>query len=136
MRRVTGLAVVVAAVLSSGCLVKVEKVRLADATAAFREARAEIARIQATPGPAHELSVLVYDPGDGEMVRVNLPLWLARKFEGQVNWDDELGGDDDGERIARHVRKHVRLQDLEKAGRGVLVEVEEHDGEQVLVWLR
>jgi hypothetical protein len=30
----------------------------------------------------------------------------------------------------------VRLEDVEKAGRGALVEVEEEDGDQVLVWLR
>ena len=29
-----------------------------------------------------------------------------------------------------------RLRDLEKAALGTLVEVEEEDGEQVLVWLR
>lgn len=137
MRRVSGMAVVAAAVLSSGCLVRIEKVeRVADATAAFREARAEIARLQGSHGPAHEVNVLVYDPGDREMVRVTVPLWLARKFEGHVDWESELGGDDDGQRIARHLKRHLSLKDLEKAGRGVLVEVEEEDGEQVLVWLR
>jgi hypothetical protein len=137
MRTVTGVGVVLAAVLSSGCLVKIHKVeRAAEAAAAFQEARAEIARIQDTAGPAHQLHVLVYDPEDREMVRVTLPLWLARKFEGRVDWDEELDGDDDAERVARRVRKHVSLKDLEKMGRGVLVEVEEHDGEQVLVWLQ
>ena len=32
--------------------------------------------------------------------------------------------------------KKVRLRDLEKMGRGALVEVEDEDGTQVLVWLR
>jgi hypothetical protein len=136
MRRVTPLAVVLAAVLSSACFVKVEKLeRAADAAAAFRDARAEIARIQGSRGPAHELNVLVYDPGDREMVRVSVPLWLARKFEGQVDWDD-LDDDDPGDRVARRLRHRVRLEDLEKAGRGVVVEVEDDGGEQVLVWLK
>lgn len=140
MRRVTGSGLVLAAILSSGCLVKVETIeRAADAAAAFREARAQIARIQDIPGKqAREIHVLVYDPGDREMVRVTLPLWLARKFEGRVDWDDEEddGEEDDGaERAARRVRRHVDFKELEKAGRGVVVEVEEDGGEQVLVWL-
>jgi len=32
--------------------------------------------------------------------------------------------------------RHVRLEDLEKAGLGVLVEVEEEGGDLVLVWLK
>ena len=34
------------------------------------------------------------------------------------------------------MKRHVRLEEIEKAGLGVLVEVEEEDGEQVLIWLR
>jgi len=33
------------------------------------------------------------------------------------------------------VRPHLRLEDIEKAGLGILVEVEEDGGDQVLVWL-
>ncbi len=34
------------------------------------------------------------------------------------------------------MKSRLRLEDIEKAGRGILVEVEEEDGDQVLVWLR
>ena len=34
------------------------------------------------------------------------------------------------------MKRHVRLRDLERAGLGLLVEVEEEDGEQVLLWLK
>jgi len=34
------------------------------------------------------------------------------------------------------VRSRLRWADIEKAGRGILVEVEEGGGDQVLVWLR
>jgi hypothetical protein len=136
-RAITGLAVVVAAVLSSGCLVKVHKSSAADAASAFREARAEIARLQDRPGRAEELNVLVYDPSDREMVRVTIPIWLALKAERHVDWDDADFDDDDvGERVARRLKHRVDLRELEKAGRGMLVEVEEDGGEQVLVWLR
>jgi hypothetical protein len=52
-----------------------------------------------------------------------------------VDWEREIG-DDDRDRVARRVRRHVRLEDIEKAGLGILAEVEDEDGEQVLVWLR
>ena len=34
------------------------------------------------------------------------------------------------------MRSRLRLKDIEQAGRGILLEVEEEGGDQVLVWLR
>lgn len=42
----------------------------------------------------------------------------------------------EGERVKQEIRRHVSLEEIEKAGLGVLVEAEEEDGGQVLVWLR
>ena len=86
------------------------------------------------PGPARELNLLVYEREEGKLVRVTVPMWFVRAAESRVDWDKELDHDDDD--VARHVRRHVRLGDLEKAGLGLLVEVDEEDGEKVLVWLR
>ncbi len=122
---------VLAAVLQAGCLVEIAHVD--DPKAAFHTARTEALRYQGKPGPAHQLNVLVYDPGDREMVRVSVPMWLARKAAARVDWDDAEGRDGDA---ARRVRRHVRLEDVERAGLGILAEVEDDDGEQVLVWLR
>ena len=122
---------VLAAALQAGCIVHVEKV--ADPTAAFREARADALRFQGRPGPARELNVLVYDPSDKEMVRVTLPMWLARKASGHVDWDDLTDHD---RRVAGRVKRRVPLEAIEKAGLGILAEVDEEGGEQVLVWLR
>ena len=122
---------VLAATLQAGCIVHVEKV--ADPTAAFRQARTEALRFQGQPGPARELNVLVYDPGDKEMVRVSLPMWLARKASGHVDWDDAGGGD---RRMAGRFKRGLPLDAIEKAGLGILAEVDEEGGEQVLVWLR
>lgn len=138
MRRSVVPTLLAAAFLAAGCLVQIDHV--SDPRPVFREARAEAASSQGRPGPARELNVLVFDPSDHELVRVRVPMWLARKICKRVDLDDDdLRGDfesDRDERIARHVRRHVRLEDLEKAGLGVLVEVEEEDGAQVLVWLR
>jgi hypothetical protein len=122
---------VLAATLQAGCFVHVEKV--ADPTAAFRTAKAEALRFQGQPGPARELNVLVYDPSDKEMVRVSLPMWLARKAGDHVNWDD-LGDHD--RRVAGRIKHRVPLEAIERAGLGILAEVDEEGGEQVLVWLR
>lgn len=135
--RVAGMAATaLAAVLCAGCLVQVETVR--DARPEFARARREASRFQGRPGPAHELNVLVFDPKDQKLVRVSLPMWLVRKVEKKANGGDGLDLDFDAadERAERAVKRHVRLEDIEKAGLGVLLEVEQDDGEQVLVWLR
>ena len=112
---------ILAAVLQAGCFVHIEKV--ADPTAAFHEARTEALRFQGQPGPAQQLNVLVYDPADREMVRVNVPMWLARKAAGHVD-------------VAHRLQRRIPLEAIERAGLGILAEVEEEGGEQVLVWLR
>lgn len=129
MRSRALLAVILGALIEAGCLVRIEHV--SNPAAAFDEARAEAMRHQGRPGPAHTVNVLVYDPGDHELVQVSVPMWLCRKLQGRADFDDERE-----ERTARAVKRHVRLEDLERAGLGILVEVEEDGGERVLVWLR
>ena len=101
------------------------------------QARAEAERLSGRPGRAHELNVLVWNRDDRQLVRVSVPMWIVRKAKRHVDWDDDAF---DGDRRARdHVRealRHVRLEDLETAGLGILAEVEEDGGDQVLVWLR
>jgi hypothetical protein len=79
--------------------------------------------------------VLVYDPHDRELVKVCLPMWIARKIagheEGEIDFDDEAGA-----RVRERLGRRLRFEDLERAGLGTLVEVEDDDGSQVLVWLR
>jgi len=136
MRRASVLAVGLAAATQAACLVQIT--RVSDPGPLFRQARHEAQRYAGRPGPAHELNVLVFDPHDRQLVRVSLPMWLVRAAERRVDWDKEVDwdDDDDGGRIARRVHRHVRLEDIEKAGLGLLAEVEGDDGELVLVWLR
>jgi hypothetical protein len=78
----------------------------------------------------------VYEPDDQQLVKVSIPFWLARKIAkhegGEIDFDD----DEVGERVQRRLEHRLKLEDLEKAGRGTVVEVEDDDGSQVLVWLR
>jgi hypothetical protein len=121
------------ALLQGGCLVSVEHVQ--DPAAAFAKARAEAASVAGRPGPARHLNVLAFDPDEGELVHVSVPMWLARKAAHEGRF--EVTNEDDAEgKAARAVARRVRLEDLERAGLGVLAEVEDDDGEQVLIWLR
>jgi hypothetical protein len=132
MSRPTVLAVILAAATQAACLVQIT--RVSDAGPVFEQARREALRYQGRRGPAHELNVLVFERDEGKLVRVSVPMWIVRAAERRVDWEKEMyeGRDD----VAWRVRRHVRLEDIEKAGLGILAEVEEEDGEQVLVWLR
>jgi hypothetical protein len=134
MKTLRILAVALGGLVSAGCLVNIETV--ADPRAAFAQAREEAMAVQGRPGPAHHLNVLVWDRSDRQLVRVSLPMWIARKIEGSAHDVEHDLDDEEAEELHRTLRRHVRLEDLEKAGLGLLVEVEEDDGEQVLVWLK
>jgi hypothetical protein len=133
--RQLGLAAVAALGLSeAACLVQITHV--ADPRPIFAAARVEAERLTGRPGRARELNVLAWDRDDGELVRVSLPMWLVRKAERRIDWRGEA---EDGDHARGHVRsalRRVRLEDIEKAGLGILAEVEEDGGDQVLVWLR
>jgi hypothetical protein len=119
--------------LVGGCLVEVKETR--DPGPAIEKARAEVAELAGQPGPATSLQVVAYDPGDAKLVRVGLPLWLVHKLADEDDLDLGDAREELGEDVDRCLRR-VKLEDLEKVGRGALVEVEDDDGTRVLVWLR
>jgi hypothetical protein len=125
------VGVALLALVQTACLVEIREVR--DAGPAFREARAQAERDQRRPGRAHRINVLVFDPEEGRLVRVSLPLWLAGKIEGHIDLGDE--GDRAMERSVGRLARKIRVKDLAAAGRGLIADVEDDDG-QVLVWLR
>jgi hypothetical protein len=132
MSRIRILGVVLAAAAGSGCLVHVDHV--ADPGEAFREARREASRARGESGTPSHLNLLAYDPGEEELVRIELPLWLARKVCDDEAFEIDL--DRRQSRRARELRGRVTWKDIEEAGAGILLEVEEDDDERVLVWLR
>ena len=135
MRRSAILMVALAALLETGCIVQITKV--ADPRPVFEQARLEAARYAGRPGRAREVNVLVFEPDERQLIRVSLPLWLVKKMERHVDWDDvDVGDDEDARHVRRVLKRRIRLEDIEKAGLGMLVEVDEKDGEQVLVWLK
>jgi len=132
MRHAGLLGLLAAAVLAAGCLVEIEKVT--DPASSFAAARAEALRVQGKTGRPGHLEVLVYDRDEGQLIRASLPMWLVRKIDDGDDLELDFGDDDGG--AVEKMRPHLRLEQIEKAGRGVLVEVEEEEGDQVLVWLR
>jgi len=134
MRRPGILVATVLGLLGLGCLVHIDHV--SDPSVAFEEARQEAARQQGRSGPAHSLNILAYDASDHELVRIRLPMWLVHKIDDdeQILGDWDLDGDHTL-RLEGVIEDHLSLEDLEHAGLGVLLEVEEDDGERVLIWL-
>jgi len=126
------LVVAAIAVQTAGCLVNVE--RVADPGPAFAKARAQAERLSGQPGPAHELNVLVYDRDQRKLVRVSLPIWMVHELGGHdgLDFDSDVVRDN---RAARRAARHLRLEDIERAGLGILAEVREEGGDRVLVWL-
>jgi hypothetical protein len=129
MRRRMALAML-GSLLAAGCFVNVSHVD--DPSSAFEKARAEAEGQAGREGPARSVQVLVYDPGDRELVRVSVPMWVARRAVEEGEWGEEVGGDP----VGRALRGRLSLRELERSARGTMVEVEEEDGERVLVWLR
>jgi hypothetical protein len=136
MRRAAILAVAVAAAVQTGCIVQITKV--SDPRPLFDQARLEAGRYAGRPGRAHEVNVLVYEKDEGQLIRVSMPIWLVKKIEQHTDHGDiDIDMDDaDLDHVHRVLKRRLKVEDLEKAGLGTLIEVNEEDGEQVLVWLK
>jgi hypothetical protein len=137
-RRALPAVLALAALLGAGCVFEVSVQEVRDPRPAFEAARREAARLQGRRGRARDLNVLVYDPGDRKLVRACVPLWLVRKIGREIERgsDESAVSGPEGERVERILRRRVRMEEIERAGLGILVEVEEDDGGLVLVWLR
>src|SRR5262245_23569656 len=132
-KRAAVAMVAVLGALEAGCMVHVT--HFSDPRAAFARARDEAVHDGARRGPVSQLNVLAWDPGDREMVRVSVPLWLLRTAGQDVDWDDFEGDEHDRERWRRRMGK-LRWEDIERAAPGILLEVTEDEGDRVLIWLR
>jgi hypothetical protein len=72
------------------------------------------------PGELKALHARFYDPGEGKMVRADIPFWLIR-IGGSFSFMSDRGS--------------VTLEDLERHGPGLIVNGTSPDGEQVLIWI-
>ena len=100
----------------------------------FDRAYREIDRLERSGRNAREVCLLVHDASDGELVRVDVPLWLVLPFAEVgvevIEHDHRFEKWEDRYEFDRRALRH-----LEDWGPGLLIDVRE-DNDHVLVWLR
>jgi hypothetical protein len=125
-------------ILAAGACFQVQVIKDSrEADRAFREAYQEVERLEAVPplrrGRAQEVCVLVFDRQARELVRVEVPFWLAKACLdlglSVAEHDHSFGFE---ERYGFDWRK---FRELDRFGPGLLVSVDDEES-QVLVWLR
>jgi hypothetical protein len=118
-----------------------------EATAAFNEVRSRFGGrpplLEFRNGEPHRLAtidkrstvtlqhlkVLVWDPDDSHLTRVELPFWLVRLKSTPIDLGSYAAGIADGD------GDDLRVEDLEAYGPGIVVEHTTREGERLLVWL-
>ena len=84
----------------------------------------------AAPGkPVEALHIIVWDPDERKVVKLNMPFWLLRMTKGQpirISPHDEFGGE--------AMKLKITVEDLERRGPGLVLDHKEASGERVLVW--
>jgi hypothetical protein len=81
------------------------------------------------PRPIASLHVMTWKPGSGEFAQVQLPFWLVRL--GGAKGKVRLNGEDT---LADLARVNVTIEDIVSAGPGLVVDHQQRDGTQVLIW--
>lgn len=84
----------------------------------------------AAPGkPVEALHIIVWDPDERKVIKLNMPFWLLRMTKGQpikISSNDDPHG--------QPVKLHITADDLERRGPGLILDHKEASGERVLVW--
>jgi hypothetical protein len=86
---------------------------------------------RANPSPDKRLTTLhliAFDEDDGEMARISLPFWLLRMKSGPIDLTDDFRGWSDR-------GASFTIEDLEKAGPGIVMDVTQPRDGRVLVWV-
>jgi hypothetical protein len=78
--------------------------------------------------PLTTMHVLAFDPDDGDMATFSLPFWLLRMKSGPIRLSAySQGWDDNG--------VSFKIEDLEKAGPGIVIDVTRPREGRFLVWV-
>ena len=84
-------------------------------------------RAEAT-APLSTLHVIAFDKGDDELAKLSLPFWLLRMRSGPIRLSAYSQGWDD-----RGVS--FRVEDIERAGPGIVVDVNREREGRMLIWV-
>jgi hypothetical protein len=79
--------------------------------------------------PLKDLRVVVYDPRQNRLVSFGIPFWLLRLGGNKpINLRNSGAGFDTG------VRLSITTEDLERRGKGLIINATGRQGERILVW--
>jgi hypothetical protein len=82
------------------------------------------------PGkPVEALHIIVWDPDERKVIKLNMPFWLLRMTKGQPI---KISSNDDPD--GQPVKLQITADDLERRGPGLILDHREASGERVLVW--
>ena len=101
-------------------------IRLVDGRPQYDEDRASKGTGQ--PGSLTTMHILAWDDDEGKLVSLAVPFWLLRLKSGPIRLSAYSGGWDD-----RGVS--FRIEDLERHGPGLLMDVDEETEGRVLIWV-
>lgn len=73
------------------------------------------------------LHIIAFDHDEGRMMRVDVPFWLLRMKSGPIAFSSWASGFDD-ERVK------LRVEDIEKRGPGIVLDLSEPNEGRVLIW--
>lgn len=100
-------------------------IELRDAESGEAVVHHELEKAERTP--LTKLRVVVYDNDKKQLVRLSIPFWLVR-LGGNRPIKLNQGGFDPG------VRMTITPEDLERRGRGLVLDTRGRHGERVIVW--
>ncbi|MGQ9800687.1 MAG: hypothetical protein ACUVRL_03355 [Candidatus Saccharicenans sp.] len=126
------LSVIILVLLGlSACLVVAVEKDSGRGEAALDRARENVLRLtsHSSSSRPHRLKMLVYDPDEGQLVRISLPLWLAKK-----GLDVAMDPRDSDRDLGLEFEARAFSQALLEMPRGLVAEVWT-DREKVLLWL-
>ncbi len=95
------------------------------------DGRPQFAADRATPGnpqPVRSIHIIAWDDDEAKLVRFSLPFWLLRLKSGPIQLSSYSEGWDD-----RGVS--FRVEDIEKHGPGLLLDVSEGRDGRVIIWV-
>jgi hypothetical protein len=79
--------------------------------------------------PVEALHIIVWDPDERKVVKLNMPFWLLRMTKGQPI---RISSHEDEDSQA--VKLRITAEDLERRGPGLILDHKEASGQRVLVW--
>ena len=84
----------------------------------------------AAGGPAASLTmlhVIAWDPDDRQLARVDVPFWFVRLKSGPIEFSTYASGLD-------KVGASLKVEDIERYGKGIIVDASMPRGERALIW--